>query len=169
MAFKTAAIQAFKKGFMEASPVLLEPIASLTVTVPDDYTGDVYYIRLKLADSKGKTLSTNFYVLSANEGNLQQLASLPEVNLTVSTERYSDNTLTVFLKNACDTPAMMIRLNLKTDDGEQVLPVDYSDNYFHLMPGEECFVNIEWNKADARQKVPFVEMTGYNVKQRTLR
>ena len=41
MAFKTATIQAFKKGFMEASPVLLEPIASVTVTVPDDYTGDV--------------------------------------------------------------------------------------------------------------------------------
>ena len=41
MAFKTATIQAFKKGFMEASPVLLEPIVSLKVTVPDDYTGDV--------------------------------------------------------------------------------------------------------------------------------
>ena len=41
MAFKTATSQAFKKGFMEASPVLLEPIASIKVTVPDDYTGDV--------------------------------------------------------------------------------------------------------------------------------
>ena len=41
MAFKTAAVQAFKKGFMEASPVLLEPIASLKVIVPDKYTGDV--------------------------------------------------------------------------------------------------------------------------------
>lgn len=41
MAFKTAAIQAFKKGFMEANPVLLEPIASVKVTVPDSYTGDV--------------------------------------------------------------------------------------------------------------------------------
>ncbi len=41
MAFKTAAIQAFKKGFLEASPVLLEPIVSLKVTVPDKYTGDV--------------------------------------------------------------------------------------------------------------------------------
>ena len=41
MAFKTAASQAFKKGFMEASPVLLEPIASMQVTVPDKYTGDV--------------------------------------------------------------------------------------------------------------------------------
>ncbi len=41
MAFKTAAIQAFKKGFMEAGPVLLEPIVSVKVTVPDSYTGDV--------------------------------------------------------------------------------------------------------------------------------
>jgi elongation factor G len=41
MAFKTAAIQAFKKGFMEAGPVLLEPIENLKVTVPDSYTGDV--------------------------------------------------------------------------------------------------------------------------------
>ena len=40
-AFKMATIQAFKKGFMEAGPVLLEPIASLKVTVPDSYTGDV--------------------------------------------------------------------------------------------------------------------------------
>ena len=41
MAFKTAAIMAFKKGFMEATPVLLEPIASLKVIVPDKFTGDV--------------------------------------------------------------------------------------------------------------------------------
>lgn len=33
MAFKMATIQAFKKGFMEAHPVLLEPIVSLKVTV----------------------------------------------------------------------------------------------------------------------------------------
>lgn len=41
MAFKMATIQAFKKGFMEAGPILLEPIVSLKVTVPDSYTGDV--------------------------------------------------------------------------------------------------------------------------------
>lgn len=41
MAFKMATIQAFKKGFMEARPVLLEPIVALKVTVPDSYTGDV--------------------------------------------------------------------------------------------------------------------------------
>ncbi len=41
MAFKTATVQGFKKGFLEATPVLLEPIANIKVTVPDDYTGDV--------------------------------------------------------------------------------------------------------------------------------
>jgi elongation factor G len=41
MAFKTAAALAFKTGVMEAAPVLLEPIASLSVTVPNQYAGDV--------------------------------------------------------------------------------------------------------------------------------
>ena len=41
MAFKMATILAFKQGFMDANPVLLEPIASLKVTVPDRFTGDV--------------------------------------------------------------------------------------------------------------------------------
>ena len=41
MAFKTATILAFKDGFMQASPVLLEPIVTLSVTVPNSYAGDV--------------------------------------------------------------------------------------------------------------------------------
>ena len=41
LAFKVATEQAFKKGFMDAKPVLLEPIASLSVVVPDEFTGDV--------------------------------------------------------------------------------------------------------------------------------
>ena len=41
MAFKTAASLAFKQGFLEASPVLLEPIVALKVHVPDRFTGDI--------------------------------------------------------------------------------------------------------------------------------
>ena len=41
MAFKTAARIAYKKGCMEASPVLLEPIMHVEVFVPDEYMGDV--------------------------------------------------------------------------------------------------------------------------------
>lgn len=41
MAFKTAAHIAFKKGVTEANPVLLEPVMTLQVTIPDAYLGDI--------------------------------------------------------------------------------------------------------------------------------
>jgi elongation factor G len=41
LAFKMAASIAFKDGFMKAKPVLLEPIMDVSITVPNDYTGDV--------------------------------------------------------------------------------------------------------------------------------
>ena len=41
MAFKLATIQAFKQGILEAMPILLEPIASIRVVIPDRFTGDI--------------------------------------------------------------------------------------------------------------------------------
>ena len=41
MAFKTAAALAYKAGLPEANPVLLEPVGTLTVTLPDDCVGEV--------------------------------------------------------------------------------------------------------------------------------
>ncbi len=40
-AFKIAGSKAFKDGFMNASPVLLEPIMDVEVVVPESYSGDV--------------------------------------------------------------------------------------------------------------------------------
>jgi elongation factor G len=41
MAFKTAAAQGFRDAIAAASPVILEPISRLTVTVPSALQGDV--------------------------------------------------------------------------------------------------------------------------------
>ncbi len=41
MAFKIAGSLAFKKGAVEAKPVLLEPIMNMTVKVPEEYIGDI--------------------------------------------------------------------------------------------------------------------------------
>ena len=41
LAFQIAGSMAFKKAFMEAKPILLEPIVKLTITVPDELMGDV--------------------------------------------------------------------------------------------------------------------------------
>jgi len=48
MAFKIASKEAFKKGVLQAKPTLLEPMLTLKVTVPDQYTGDV------MSDLNGK-------------------------------------------------------------------------------------------------------------------
>ena len=74
MAFKTAAMQAFKKGFMEASPVLLEPIASLKVTVPDKFTGDVMG---DLNKRRGRVLGMN----PDHKGNQIIEADIPMMEL----------------------------------------------------------------------------------------
>ena len=41
MAFKIAGSMAFKEAMRKADPVLMEPIMKVSVTVPDDYMGDV--------------------------------------------------------------------------------------------------------------------------------
>ena len=41
MAFKIAAIHAFKKGMEQAKPVLLEPIMRVEIYIPDEYMGDI--------------------------------------------------------------------------------------------------------------------------------
>ncbi|OLQ86025.1 translation elongation factor G [Vibrio ponticus] len=41
MAFKIAGSMAFKKGALEASPVILEPMMKVEVTTPEDWMGDV--------------------------------------------------------------------------------------------------------------------------------
>jgi elongation factor G len=41
IAFQIAGREGFKQAFLEAGPVLLEPICDVTVTVPEEYMGDV--------------------------------------------------------------------------------------------------------------------------------
>jgi elongation factor G len=41
IAFQIAGREAFKKAMMQSGPVLLEPIMDMTITIPEEYTGDV--------------------------------------------------------------------------------------------------------------------------------
>ena len=74
MAFKMATIQAFKKGFMEADPILLEPIMNLKVTVPDRYTGDVMG---DLNKRRGRVLGMN----PVSGGKQEIVADIPMTGL----------------------------------------------------------------------------------------
>ena len=70
MAFKMASTIAFKEGFMKATPVLLEPIASVKVIVPDKFTGDVMG---DLNKRRGRVLGMN----SIHGGKQEIVADVP--------------------------------------------------------------------------------------------
>lgn len=70
MAFKTAARIAYKKGCMDASPVLLEPVLRVEVLVPDEYMGDVMG---DISKRRGKIMGMNQV-----DGLQQVVATVPQ-------------------------------------------------------------------------------------------
>lgn len=74
MSFKIAAKEAFKKGVLQANPVLLEPVMMLRVIVPDSYTGDI------MSDLNSKRAHVNG-MQPAGEGLTEIDAHAPEAEL----------------------------------------------------------------------------------------
>lgn len=74
MAFKIAASLAFKKGIVEAKPVLLEPVMHLDILVPDDYMGDVMGDMNK---RRGKILGME----PQEDGSQKLMAEAPQAEL----------------------------------------------------------------------------------------
>ena len=128
----------------------------LSTLMPNAPT-DVYFLRLQLTGKKG-ILSENLYVMGRKENDYHALLTLPQPQLQQQV-KISGERADVTLKNAGKTPAVFLRLNLKGEDNEQILPALYSDNYLTLMPGEQRTVTITWQQQDARGQQPHVEIT----------
>ena len=74
LSFKIAASMALKKGVMECKPALLEPIMSVTVTVPEQYMGDV---NRDLNSRRGRVLGMD----PAGDGTQVVTAHVPQAEL----------------------------------------------------------------------------------------
>lgn len=134
----------------------------MQVEVPQEVAG-AYFLRLTLTDDKGQMCSMNDYVGTTVENDRTSLHDLRRAQVKAVA---NGNSIT--LTNTGNTPAVMIRLNLKGGDGEQILPVIYSDNYLHLMPGESRTINVEWKTEDARGTAPMMEISGTNLPKITV-
>ena len=135
----------------------------MQVEVPTEIAG-AYFLRLTLIDDKGQMRSMNDYVNTTIENDRKSLHDMRQTQVSTAVD---GNNITI--TNQGQVPAVMLRLNLKGDDGEQILPVIYSDNYFHLMPGESRTISIEWKAEDARGCNPIVEITGMNISKTTVK
>jgi elongation factor G len=81
MAFKLAAIMAFKKGVQEANPVLLEPIMKVEVTAPDEHIGDVIGdLNSRRGRVSGVESRGNYQVVQANVPLSEMLKYAPDLN-----------------------------------------------------------------------------------------
>ena len=105
IAFKTAAQLAYKAALPEASPVLLEPVGELKVTIPDSYMGDVMG---DITKRRGRVLGMN----PAGDGNQTLEAEVPmaemmsyAIDLRAMTQSRGTFTLHFVRYEECPGPA----------------------------------------------------------------
>ena len=140
------------------------PVFALSFDEPN--LTDTYFIRLRLTRGE-ELLADNFYWEGKEAGNYKQLLQLPEVKLKADTRISMEDgewKAAVTLENDTQTPALMIRLNVKgARSGESILPVFYEDNYFSLLPGESKTMTVTFSDADTSGEKPAVSAEGFNV------
>jgi exo-1,4-beta-D-glucosaminidase len=144
-----------------------------------------YFVALRLTDSTGKPVGSNFYWLSTKPETLDwakanwwmtptesfadytALSQLPKVKLTATshTERKGEEFIThVTVENPSKSLAFFVRLKLdKGIKGEEILPVVWEDNYISLLPGEKREVTAAYRASELGVAKPVLEVSGWNV------
>jgi len=172
---KEATVDIGEDGVVRAFTI--PEIADLTTT---------YFVNLTLTDARGAEISRNFYWLSTRPETLNwdkstwyytptktfadytALNTLPRTELklrSANEQRGTERLTTVTVTNA--GPALAFGVHLKVDrdaDGEEVLPVLWSDNYFALLPGETREITATYSARDLGRSSPAVEVEAWNQK-----
>jgi exo-1,4-beta-D-glucosaminidase len=159
---------------------------SKVMTLPDiDGLSPTYFLVLRLEDSAGKLVGSNFYWLSTKPETLDweksnwyttptssyadytALAQLPKVRLNLAhhTEHKGEDAIThVSLENPSKSLAFFVRLKVsKGKGGEEILPVLWQDNYISLLPGEKREVTATYRTQELGGAQPVVEVSGWNL------
>jgi exo-1,4-beta-D-glucosaminidase len=144
-----------------------------------------YFLVLRLEDSAGKLVGSNFYWLSAKPETLDwgksnwyttptssfadftALSTLPKLKLKYTTraEHKGEESVThVSLENPGKALAFFVRLKVtKGAKGEEVLPVVWEDNYISLLPGEKRELSATYRTSALGGAKAMVEVSGWNL------
>jgi exo-1,4-beta-D-glucosaminidase len=156
-------------------------------TIPQSGDGTkVSFVRLILQDDRGRTISSNFYWLpgkystfdwaattfeytpSPSYEDLSQLNALPPVKLKMDAVRTSGSAIKVNLSNPSKNLAFQVVLRIfNKEDGHEILPVLWDDNYFELMPGESRTVTATYEARQLQNVQAGVGLGGWNVISQT--
>ena len=157
-------------------------------TIPEDaFTASpVYFVKLALADSSGKTVSTNFYWLSPKKSayewgkttyrftpvssyeDLTALERLPKARamdvLAFVETRAEGPAVRVKIKNTSEHLAFQVHLGIQhPNEQTEIVPVLWDDNYIELMPGESREIAAQFLSPDALNGGAQLNVTGWNI------
>ncbi|MCD6353426.1 MAG: elongation factor G [Proteobacteria bacterium] len=119
MAFKIAGSMGFKKGFVEAKPILLEPIMKMEITVPDECQGDIIG---DLNSRRGKVLGMDPKNKNQVIQTLVPMAEILDYDHTLKSVTSGRGTFTMVLDTYEEVPAFLsekIIAASKTEKEEQ--------------------------------------------------
>jgi hypothetical protein len=120
----------------------------------------VYFVKLILKDSNNRIVSDNFYWFSSSKSksDLSDITRLEKVSLDVKNELFiegDEEVMKVTVKNPTGNLAFFKRLMVtKGEDGDEVWPSFWSDNFFSLLPGEEKVVIVRFARKNLEGKEP---------------
>ncbi|MBI5684011.1 MAG: beta galactosidase jelly roll domain-containing protein [Verrucomicrobia bacterium] len=135
----------------------------------------VHFVRLQLKDRRGAVVSNNFYWLPSRynitqlprQEDLIALEELPPVTVRASMTTRAEGAETVArvkLENPGKQLAFFVHAAItRASDGEEIVPVLWSDNYISLAPGEVRELTARFATADAGRGQPALEIGGWNV------
>jgi exo-1,4-beta-D-glucosaminidase len=145
-----------------------------------------YFLKLYLHDASGNLVSDNFYWLSTkldtldwtkrkdtvytpqkDFADLTGLDSLPQVKLELNSslrEGSGKGIVTVKVKNPSAGVAFQVHVRVtKGQEGDDLVPIFWDDNYFSLLAGEEKSITGTFDLSDTEGKTPVLELDGYNI------
>ncbi|MET9479541.1 discoidin domain-containing protein [Streptomyces sp. NPDC006638] len=128
---------------------------------------DFHLLRLRLEDSRGRTLSENTYWRYREAADMKVLNRAKAVKVSADLGRVTKagarRELTATVHNRGSAVAAMVRLSLlDATSGERVLPTLYSENYVWLLPGESRSVTLSWPAEALPSGRPALRTEGYN-------
>jgi len=175
-----------EKGSFEETLHVQPDSSSAAFTIPGTAgLTPTYFLDLALEDAHGREASSNFYWLSSRRevmawplstwyytpiavhADLRSLQHLPPVELEISSAMHEvgdEVSVHATVENTSPHLAFLVHLKLVRDeDGEEILPILWEDNYFSLLPLEERAVAATCLKRDMRGSSPALEADGWNV------
>ncbi|GAC1625961.1 MAG: carbohydrate-binding protein [Candidatus Acidiferrum sp.] len=146
----------------------------------------VFFVRCQIRDASDALLADNLYWQSTTDDNLggpkndeqfavnqaqwadlTSLQDMPAADVGgegAVVEEGDEADARITITNHSSHVAFFIRAEItKGEDGEEVLPVNYEDNYVTLFPKESRILHAKFKIADLNGRNPALRLEGYNV------